>query len=172
MSKSFRKGIIWMVRPDDSFCPRSQKFNRALPPPGLAQLGQHQSAKWEVMGSNNGRTNNQGLQKTGEIMLICWLWFETLSQFRRSRHCAVTISRWPCLLHPSVIGQSEGGVKEPTLLFEKSRGNFPSGVDYLSRITHHSYHGLWVGYSKLMDGLTAAATGALVCWSPSFNVFL
>ena len=67
------------------------------------------------------------------------------------------------LLHPSVIGQIERDVKEPTLLFEKSRGSFPSGVDYLSRITHHSYHGLWVGYSKLIDGLTAAATAALVC---------
>ena len=61
------------------------------------------------------------------------------------------------LLRPSVIGQIERDVKEPTLLFEKSRGSFPSGVDYLSRIT------LWVGYSKLIDGLTAAATGALVC---------
>ena len=27
----------------------------------LAQLGEHRSAKWEVMGSDNGRTNNQGL---------------------------------------------------------------------------------------------------------------
>ena len=76
------------------------------------------------------------------------------------------------LLHPSVIGQIKGGVKEPTLPFEKSRGSFPGGVVCLSRITHHSYHGLWVGYSKLIDGLIAAATGALVCWSPSFNVDL
>ena len=105
-------------------------------------------------------------------MLICRLWFETLSQFRWSRNCAVTLSRWPCLLHPFVIGQSKGGVKEPTLLFEKSSGSFHGGVVYLSRITHHSYHGLWVGYSKLIDGLIAAATGALVCWSPSFNVVL
>ena len=74
----------------------------------------------------------------------------------------MTLSRWPCLLHPSVIGQSKGGVKEPTLPFEKSRGSFPGGVVCLSRITHHSYHGLWVGYSKLIDGLIAAATGALV----------
>ena len=30
---------------------------------------------------------------------------------------------------------------------------------YLSRITHHKYHGLWVGYSKLI--MVAAASGAL-----------
>ena len=30
-------------------------------------------------------------------------------------------------------------------------------------ITHHSYHGLWVGYSELINVLIAAATGALVC---------
>jgi len=39
----------------------------------IRSVGEHRSAKWEVMGSNNGWTNNQGLQKTGEIMLICWL---------------------------------------------------------------------------------------------------
>ena len=43
-----------------------------------------------------------------------------LSQFRWSRHWAVTLSRWPCLLHPCT--QLEGDVKEPVTLFEKSRG--------------------------------------------------
>ena len=36
-------------------------------------------------------------------------------------------------------------------------------VVYLSCITHHSYHGLWVGYNDLINGLIAAASGALVC---------
>ena len=46
-----------------------------------------------------------------------------LSQFRWSRHWAVTLSRWPCLLHPCTsVG---GDVKEPVTLFEKSRGRRP-----------------------------------------------
>ena len=46
-----------------------------------------------------------------------------LSQFRWSRHWAVTLSRWPCLLHPCTsVG---GGRKEPMTLFEKSRGRRP-----------------------------------------------
>ena len=52
------------------------------------------------------------------------------------------------------ISQIEGDVKEPTLvLFEMSRGTFPGGVVYLSRITHHSNHGLMGGF----------ASGALAC---------
>ena len=38
----------------------------------LAQLGEHRSAEQEVVGSNPGRTDNQGLfleKKSGEIML-------------------------------------------------------------------------------------------------------
>ena len=77
------------------------------------------------------------------VHLLAVIW--DLVSAQRSRHCAVTLSLWPCLLHPSVIGQIKGDVKEPTLLFEKSRGSFPGGAVYLSRITHHSYHGLWVG---------------------------
>ena len=50
-------------------------------------------------------------------------------------------------------------VKEPTVLFEKSRGSFHGVVVYLSSITYHSYHGLWVGYRKLLNGLIAAASG-------------
>ena len=48
----------------------------------------------------------------------------------------VTLSHWACLLHPSVISQIEGEVKEPPLLFEKSRGSCPSDVVYLSYIIH------------------------------------
>ena len=46
-----------------------------------------------------------------------------LSQFRWSRHWAVTLSRWPFLLHPCT--QLEGDVKEPVTLFEKSRERRP-----------------------------------------------
>ena len=35
----------------------------------LAQLWEYWSAKQEVVGSNPSQTNNQGLLKTGEIML-------------------------------------------------------------------------------------------------------
>ena len=41
--------------------------------------------------------------------------------------------------------------------------SFPGSVVYLSRITHHSYHGLWVGYSKFINGPIVAASGALGC---------
>ena len=50
-----------------------------------------------------------------------------------------------------------GNLKEPTLLFEKSRER--CGLLF----THHSHHGLWVGYSNVLNGLIAAASGALVC---------
>ena len=49
---------------------------------------------------------------------------------------AVTLSRWPCLLHPSFISQMEGDVKERTLMFEKTRKSFPGDVVLLSRIIH------------------------------------
>ena len=58
-------------------------------------------------------------------------------------------------------GGGGGGVTEPTLLLEMSRGSFPRGCGLPFR--HHSSHGLRVGYSELMNGLIAAATGALVC---------
>ena len=62
-------------------------------------------------------------------------------------------SRWSCLLHPSFISRIEGNVKERTLLLKK--GRFPG------------WWGLWVGYSKLINELIAAATGALLCCRPS-----
>ena len=43
----------------------------------------------------------------------------------------------------------------------KRGGKFLGGVVSLSRITYHSYHGLWVDYCKLINGLIAAASGAL-----------
>lgn len=49
-----------------------------------------------------------------------------------------------------------GDLKEPTLLFEKSKER--CGLPF----THHSHHGLWEGYSKVLNGLISAATGALV----------
>ena len=48
-----------------------------------------------------------------------------------------------------------------TYTVRKENGEFPRV--YLSRVTHQSYHGLWVGYSKLINGLIATASGALVC---------
>ena len=75
----------------------------------------------------------------------------------------------PCLIHPSFISQNRRGrgVKEPTQLFEKSRGTFPGGVVFLSRISRHSYNGLSVGYNKLI--MVSAASDALYAegWSPS-----
>ena len=46
--------------------------------------------------------------------------------------------------------QIEWEVKEPTLLFEKSRESFPGGVVYLSRIIHIMGCG-WVTVSSYMD---------------------
>ena len=45
-----------------------------------------------------------------------------LSQFRWSRHWAVSLSRWPCLLHPcSAVGRG----RLPVTLFEKIRRRRP-----------------------------------------------
>ena len=74
------------------------------------------------------------------------------------------LSHWPCLLHSSFICKIEEEVKKPTLLFEKSRGSFRGGVVHLAHVIH--IIGM-VGYSKLKNGLIAAARNALVCWRPS-----
>ena len=37
-----------------------------------------------------------------------------------------------------------------------------SGVVYLSHIAHHSYHGLWVVYSKVINGLIVAPVAPCV----------
>ena len=89
------------------------------------------------------------------------------------------VKLWPCLLHPSFISQSRRGHKNPHYRAKTGGGggggvawgggggggggggSFLGGVVSLSRITHHSYHGLWVDYCKLIKGLIAAASGAL-----------
>ena len=76
----------------------------------------------------------------------------------------VMFSHWPSLLHPFFIGQIEGDVKEPTLLFGNSRGCFPSVVFYLEHFIHIMGR---VSYSKLIDGLIVAASSTLICWYPS-----
>lgn len=76
----------------------------------------------------------------------------------------VMFSHWPSLLHPFFIGQIEGDVKEPTLLFGNSRGCFPSGVFYLEHFIHIMGR---VSYSKLINGLIVAASSTLICWYPS-----
>ena len=78
-----------------------------------------------------------------------------VSQFRWSRHWAVTLSRWSCLLHPSFINQIEGDVKELTLLFGKSKGIFPGGVVYLSRMRGHRGFLLEVQYPAELWALWA-----------------
>ena len=77
-----------------------------------------------------------------KVVRSCWLRFETLSQLRWSRHWAVTLSHWSCLLHPPFSSQNRRGQKRTHTTVQKSRGSFPGGVVYLSRITHHSYHEL------------------------------
>ena len=74
------------------------------------------------------------------------------------------VKLWPCLLHPSFISQSRRGHKNPHYRAKTGGGgggSFLGGVVSLSPITHHSYHGLWVDYCKLIKGLIAAASGAL-----------
>ena len=45
------------------------------------------------------------------------------------------------------MSQFEEDVKEPTLLSEINRGNFPGGLVYVAYIIHIMG---WVGYSKLI----------------------
>ena len=54
-------------------------------------------------------------------------------------------------------------VKEPTPLFEKSRGRRPRWCGQPSHIIHILG---WVGKSKFINGLIPAASGAFVCWHP------
>ena len=44
-----------------------------------------------------GQTNNKGLK---QLVRLYWLWLKILFRFTLSRHWAVKLSRWPCLLHP------------------------------------------------------------------------
>ena len=45
----------------------------------LAQLGEHRSAEQEVVGSNPGQTDNQGLffLEKKKVVRSCWLRFDT-----------------------------------------------------------------------------------------------
>ena len=64
--------------------------------------------------------------------------------------------------------------KETTPLFEKTRDIDP-GVVVNLHTSHHSHHGLG-GYNKLINGLTAAASGAIVCciqaYSSHVNIYI
>ena len=125
----------------------------------LAQLGEHRSAEREVVGSNPGRTDNQGLfleKKSGEIMLTA-IWDLVSVKVIASLGSDVK----PLALSPSSFFQqskSKGTKKNPHYCSKES-GKFSRwcGLPF----THHSYHGLWVGYNKLINGLIAAAGVAL-----------
>ena len=68
----------------------------------------------EVAGSNPGRTRNKGLKITGKIMLAACL-TSCLSLDDRVIGI-VMLSRWPCLLHLSVVFLV-GDVKDPIALY-------------------------------------------------------
>ena len=137
----------------DSMAKKVNALAQRLHAARLAQLGEHRSAEREVAGSNPGRTNNQGLKKTGETMLAVLSWDDrVIGRWRKTFGLVSFI-----LL---LSDKSEGDVKTHTTV-RKEGGSFLDGVVYLSRITYHSYHGLWVDYCKLINGLIAAATGAL-----------
>lgn len=108
------------------------------------------------MSSNTGRTNNQGLKEAGKIMVAV--------SVEMIMPLGVMFSHWPSLLHPFFIGQIEGDVKEPTLLFGNSRGCFPSSVFYLAHFIHIMGR---VSYNKLINGPIVAASSPIICWYPS-----
>ena len=85
-----------------------------------------------------------------KLVRSCWLWFETLSQFRWLHQWAVTLSHLPCLLRPSFIGQIKGDIKEPALLFEKSISPVVWSTLRASRIIHIMCYG-WVTVSSSVD---------------------
>ena len=85
-----------------------------------------------------------------KLVRSCWLWFETLCQFRWLHQWAVTLSRLPCLLRPSFIGQIKGDIKEPALLFEKSISPVVWSTLCASRIVHIMCYG-WVTVSSSVD---------------------
>ena len=114
----------------------------------LAQLGELRSAEREGAVC---LTNSQGLLK--KWWDHAWLWIKILPLFRCSHHWAVTLSRWPCLLHPSFIVRSNRRRPSPTVWKSRPVG-WPTFIS-------------WVGYSKFINGLLMAASGALVYRGPS-----
>ena len=95
-------------------------------------------------------------------LLRSWwrLCFEAISQFSWAQR------RWPCLVGHSFISQFEGHVKEPTLLFKKSRRSFLNGV-VGGRIAQIIHIMSWVGYGKLINGPITETSETVVCWRPS-----
>ena len=71
------------------------------------------------------------------------------SQFRWSRHWAVTLSRWPCLLYPYIsIG----------------RGHKRTHDIVWKRVGDKSHWSGWVRWDHTSTGTEAAASGTFTCW--------
>ena len=118
---------------------------------------------WESAGLLSGRLwvqtpTRPTIRVFKKLVRSCWLWCKILSEFRWSHHWASMLSCWPCLLHPSFHWSNQRDIKEPTLMFEKSWGCFPSVVACL--ILHTLYIMGQVCYRKLINGLDSG------CWCP------
>ena len=101
-----------------------------------------------------------------ELVKSCWLWFETLSQFRWTDE-ALALS--PSSFFISLNRNLHYCLKREGEVFPAVWSTFHASriTHHASRITHHLYHALWTGYSNLINGLIAAASGPIVCWRPS-----
>ena len=110
------------------------------------------------------RPTTRVFKKTGEVMLAV-IWDPVSVQMIAS----VGDDIKQLALSPSSFfhWSNQGGHKRASTTVRKEY--FPSLV-YPPYITHRSYHVLWVGYSKLISGLIAAASGALVCWCLSLYI--
>ena len=122
---------------------------------------------WEVVGSYPGRTNNQGLKKNWWDHAGC-----DLRTFLSSDDCVIGWWHWAvCLVSFILLSlvKSKGTKKSQHYCSKKSISPVVWSTLHASRIVRN-YHGLWVGYSKLISGLIAAASGALVCWCLSLDI--
>ena len=111
------------------------------------------------------RPTTRVFKKTGEVMLAA-IWDLVSVQMIASMGDDIK----QLALSPSSFfhWSNQGGHKRASTTVRKE--HFPGGLVYPPCITHRSYHGLWVGYSKLKSGLIAAASGALVCWCLSLYI--
>ena len=98
------------------------------------------------------RPTTRVFKKTGEVMLVV-IWDLVSVQMIASMGSDIK----PFALSPSSFfhWSNQRGHKRTSTTVRKEY--FPGGLVYPPCITHHSYHVLWVGYSKLISGLIAVA---------------
>jgi len=92
------------------------------------------------------RPDHQPIEGLKKLVRSFWLWLKPLSQFRWSRHWAVTLRRWPCLLHPyTSVGRRRKRSRDIVRKILKRVGKFALVSWSIWLMCHH-----WSGWARLM----------------------